>query len=68
MEGVRITIPRKGLAEGTSDVKVAAEGFTGTGCTLATGIFARALGSTTSEVHKPEYYETEVDDQTLVEE
>lgn len=53
MKTIYIRISKKG------EVKIEAEGFTGSACELATAPFERALGVVTDKEEKPERYQSE---------
>lgn len=54
-----VTIPRSGLSEGKTAVKVEANGFQGVGCSAATRLFQQALGQVRAEEAKAEMFYTE---------
>ena len=56
---IKIMVPRKGLAKGTRQITMEANGYQGTSCKSATAAFEQALGSVSSVQEKPEMYEVE---------
>ena len=58
-------VPLKGISMGARKPTFEAEGFTGTSCQLATAAFQKALGATTDEELKSEFYEMEQQHETL---
>lgn len=58
MKTITVTIPRKGISTGASQVKIETEGFNGQGCTAATEAMQAMLGKTSDQELKAEYYQT----------
>lgn len=54
---VVVTVPKKGLSTGKSQITVEAHGFTGTSCKTATAAIQAALGIQLAEEVKPEMYQ-----------
>lgn len=66
MKTVEITIPKRGLANGSKTIHIETSGFAGESCKDVTKIFTQ-LGAVDSEEVKSEMYETESDVEWLSE-
>ena len=53
---VKLTIPRKGLAEGKAKVSVIAEGFTGEACIASTHSILQNIGKVIAEATTEDFY------------
>lgn len=58
-KSIKMTIPLNGISQGKRQINFETDGFQGASCKDATKAFEEAIGTTTDETLKDEFYQTE---------